>query len=285
MFIVILLSLLSLLIALLTDNWVSGITLIPLFFIGIKFANDELKAIIGEGMSDILSAGFLFPIFVTVNQQIPISIAVFIFIIVWLLTLKSFLPNWVLSRQRLFAIGSLSGVLMFMEFSLFISILPVLLLTTYKSRKSVKQTLAIITGFSWILLGFLFAYPLLTILMSKEFKPQLSVINATDPSFQYFIYAISIITLLWTINLYRIRRRWRQESRYFIVNMLVFSIISVVMTKFALLPTIVITLPILHVAWNMQVKKSIFSLASVLTIIILVWLNQQYVLNFLNLQH
>ncbi|NPA33713.1 MAG: hypothetical protein GXO48_02145 [Chlorobi bacterium] len=281
----ILLSFLSLLITFLTGNLTSGVVLVPLYLIVAKVSNDELKAIVGEGSSELLSTGFLLPLLVTTNQPVIISISVFLFVMLWILTLKFFVPHWIPAKQRLFIIGVLSGVLVLLHLFLFITILPMLAVALYKSRNNIKLMASLITGFIWILLGFFLISPVIPVSIPIGFKAGLNMVEISDMSLRYFLYAVSFLTLLWSLNIYRVRHRWRPESRYLIFNMVVFSFLGIAISKFTLLAIIVISLPVLHIAWNMQIKKSNFSLAVVLTIVILGWLNQQYVLNFLNLQH
>ncbi len=280
MLIATLLSLLTLVIAFITGNyWL--VAIVPLFFITIKFANDELKSFIGEGASELFSTGYLFPLFAVVNQSFTIFMAVFLFTIIWILTIGSFLPNWKPSRKRLFLLGMITAVLMILQFYLFVAILPMIIVTLYKSRNSIKHIATLLSGFIWILLGILFTYPLLS---HPQFDLSSKAITLSDPGLRYFLYFISVITALWTVYLYGVRRRWRPENRYLILNMVMIPLINLVLLRFDLLPTIVISLPVLHMSWNLQIKKSHFSIAFALAIVTLIWLNQHYVLNFLNLQ-
>ena len=280
MLIATLLSLLTLIIAFLTGNlWL--VALVPLFFITVKSANEELRPFIGEGASDLFSTGFLFPLFATANQSPTISIAVFLFTMIWILTIRGFLPNHKPSRKLLFVLGIITAILMILQFFLFIAILPMIIVTLYKSRHSIKHIAMLLTGFAWVLLGVLFISPLLSYPL---FNLSANTIDPSDPGLRYFLYGLSAITALWVLYIYGIRRRWRPENRYLILNMVILALLSVALLIFDVLPAIVISLPVLHMSWNFLIKRSHFSIAFALAIIIMVWLNQHYVLNFLNLQ-
>ncbi len=288
MIIVLLICIIILILTFTTAEYSLGLFLMGFVVTTYYVANYELRKFAGEGSGDLLASGFIYPFLMIVNTNVIIAIAMWALLVLWLMSMDVFLPQWKASRRKLFTMGILSAILVITNVYVLMLVIPGLLTGIYKSRNNIKYSLAFVTGAVWLGMG----YWLLNMAyrdFATYFKSMVYMPIMGNPSellyFKYFVIVINVLLSLWVLYTYMNRHQWRPEIRYLILLILPVSIISIFVSIFAPLPAVVVSIPTFHIIWNLQVRKGYFSPALLLSVIVMVWLNQSYLINLLNLHY